>query len=401
MKSAELPLNENKRLEALHQYSLLDTLPEQEFDDITRIASEICQTPISLISLLDTNRQWFKSHFGLNVTETPREYAFCSHAINSPDKIFTINDAREDIRFSDNPLVTGYPNVIFYAGVPLVNPEGYSLGTLCVIDNKPRELTESQLCSLDALSKQVVRLFELKRKNALLEKTQNEINIRNLELEKFAYAVSHDIKSPLNNILALTDFLKESQEEKLDEDGKEILNHLTTTSLRLKSLVDGIISHYMDANASVDDKSKLDLNLLITEIVELIDPSNDYTILSKLHQNHIVANETAVKQIILNLVSNGIKYNDKEKVEIEITCNEDESYYFFTVKDNGIGIEEAKFPNIFETFITLGNKDRFNTIGTGIGLSTVKKLVEKMGGTIHLTSKLDIGSEFQFSIRKK
>lgn len=401
MKSADLPLNENKRLEALYQYSLLDTLPEQEFDDITKIASEICQTPISLISLLDTNRQWFKSHLGLNVSETPREYAFCAHAINSPDKIFTINDAREDIRFSDNPLVTGYPNVIFYAGVPLVNPEGYSLGTLCVIDNKPRELTESQLSSLDALSKQVVKLFELKRKNALLEKTQNEIHTRNLELEKFAYAVSHDIKSPLNNILALTDFLKESQEEKLDEDGKEILNHLTTTSVRLKSLVDGIISHYMDANASVDDKSELDLEILISEIIELINPSNEFSIQSILQQKVILANETALKQIILNLVSNGIKYNDKERVEIFISSYEDDLNYFFEVKDNGLGIEDSKIHLIFETFVTLGTKDRFNTLGTGIGLSTVKKLVEKMGGAINVNSELGVGTVFQFNIRKK
>ena len=128
MKIPITPDNEIERLQALREYSILDTLPEQDFEDITKIASEICQTPISLITLIDSNRQWFKSNHGLNVRETARDYAFCAHAINTPDRILIVKDSREDNRFVDNPLVTGYPNVIFYAGVPLINPEGFSLG---------------------------------------------------------------------------------------------------------------------------------------------------------------------------------------------------------------------------------------------------------------------------------
>ena len=135
---------EEERLLALDSYSILDTLPEADYDNITEIAAQICGTPISLVSLIDLKRQWFKSHHGLDVTETPREYAFCAHALNYSDTIFEIPDARNDIRFSDNPLVTNDPHVIFYAGVPLLTDDGLPLGTLCVIDNKHNKLTNAQ-----------------------------------------------------------------------------------------------------------------------------------------------------------------------------------------------------------------------------------------------------------------
>ncbi len=154
--------DEPARLAALHRYRILDTEPEQRFDDLTLLASQICDTPISLITLIDSDRQWFKSRVGLDVEETSRGVAFCAHAIQHPG-IMQVSDAAGDARFRDNPFVTGEPNIRFYAGAPLVTPDGHALGTLCVIDVKPRHLSDGQLRALDALRRQVESQLELKR----------------------------------------------------------------------------------------------------------------------------------------------------------------------------------------------------------------------------------------------
>lgn len=169
MKAPETPMNESERLLALHSYQILDTLDEEEYDSITRVASEICQTPIAVISLVDQNRQWFKSKIGLEASETAREVSFCGHAINNPNDVFVVTDARNDDRFHDNPLVVGDPHVVFYAGVPLVDEDGFALGTICTLDNKPRSLNENQLNALKILSKKVITLLSLKRRSMLLE----------------------------------------------------------------------------------------------------------------------------------------------------------------------------------------------------------------------------------------
>jgi hypothetical protein len=176
MKPAPKPDNETKRLQSLKEHNLLDTLPEEVFDYVTKIASEICGTPISLLTLVDEERQWFKSRQGLEAQETPREYSFCAHAIIDPDEVFVVKDARYDERFNDNPLVTADPHVIFYAGVPVKDAEGNALGTLCVIDNRPRELSEEKLNSLKALAKLVNAHFELRKLKLEIENRNNTLN---------------------------------------------------------------------------------------------------------------------------------------------------------------------------------------------------------------------------------
>ncbi|OYQ61895.1 hypothetical protein B9G53_25240 [Pseudanabaena sp. SR411] len=178
MISAQEPPNELERVAALYQCNILDTESEQGFDDITRLAAHICQTPIALVSLLDKDRQWFKSKVGIEETETPRRIAFCAHAILQ-DGIFIVADTLKDQRFADNPLVTHTPNIRFYAGVPIKTVEGYALGTLCVIDYQPRELSQVQLSALKALGSQTAYIIETRR--SLTEVNRLAVPINNKE----------------------------------------------------------------------------------------------------------------------------------------------------------------------------------------------------------------------------
>ena len=177
--SAPYPEDEVQRLQALSSYQVLDTPPELAFDDLTWLASHNCHTPIALISLIDDHRQWFKSKVGLSAGETPREMAFCAHCILQSD-LMVVPDTLNDPRFADNLLVTQEPNIRFYAGCPLTTPEGHNLGSLCVIDQRPRKLTKNQMKSLQALSRQVMAQLELRRqlieRNFLLTQLQDAVN---------------------------------------------------------------------------------------------------------------------------------------------------------------------------------------------------------------------------------
>lgn len=167
---------EAKRLEALRQYKILDTPSESAYNDIATLAAFICDVPIALISFVDSERQWFKSKVGLNVEETSRDVSFCTHTILDLNML-VVNDALNDERFVNNPLVTCAPGIRFYAGVPLVTPSGYSIGTLCVIDRQPRELSESQKTALEALARQVVMQLELRRVSSQLADTLEKIEV--------------------------------------------------------------------------------------------------------------------------------------------------------------------------------------------------------------------------------
>ena len=178
-----LPDNEDDRLQALIEYQVLDTEAEQRFDDLTAIAAHICDTPISFISLIDTNRQWFKSKFGIEVIESPRELAFCAYTILQPERMMIVPNAEEDERFAANPFVTSEPNIRFYAGAALITPDGFPIGTLCTIDNKPRELSPEQIQALQALSRQVISQLELrinlsKLNQNITQREQVEQNLR-------------------------------------------------------------------------------------------------------------------------------------------------------------------------------------------------------------------------------
>lgn len=399
MISAGKAKNEDQRISALKSYSILDTVEEIEYDDITRLASEICNTPISLISLVDSNRQWFKSHHGLDATETPRDHAFCAHAILNPDELFEVENSLKDERFHDNPLVEN-PGVIFYTGAPLVTNEGLPLGTLCIIDHSPKKLSENQKESLRALANQVMRLFELRKKNAELEAVKKEIEERNTNLEQFSYVVTHDIKSPLAGIISLSSILKTKFENSTDVDSFKYITSINKASLKLKSFIDGLLDFYKGELLPADRTEQFNVQHLINSVVEMVDVEDKYEINYISDIGTIVANKSAIEQILLNLISNGVKYNDKPVIKISIDLIEKQGFYIFSVTDNGVGIDLNLKDKIFGLFDTLGVKDRSGQLGTGIGLSSVQKLVKKLNSSIEVQSAKGIGSTFTFKIPK-
>ena len=218
---APTPARERERLEELHAYGVLDSLPEQAFDDITLLASQICESPIALISLVDEERQWFKSRLGIDAAETHRDEAFCAYAIVYPDELLVVEDATLDERFADNPLVVSDPSIRFYAGAPLVAPSGNALGTICVIDREARSLSPGQGRALRALARQVVAQLELGRVVGELEKAaaekeryQNQLEGYQKTLEdQLAVIAERSVTDPLTGVRNRRAFMDRLREE--------------------------------------------------------------------------------------------------------------------------------------------------------------------------------------------
>lgn len=399
MIAPDLPEDEEQRLAAVRSYHLIDTLPEKDFDNLTALAAMICDVPISLVTLLDADRNFLKSHYGIPFNETLRSTSFCGHAILDEGNLFIVEDAREDTRFVDNPFVRDL-NAIFYAGAKLVNPEGYVLGTLCVFDIKPRTLSSRQKKALVSLAYQVSNLFEARKKNRILFSLQTELRERNEELKNFAGIVSHDMKMPLANMILTSDILRSKYGNLLDDKGNEYLDYIKQSSFTLSEYITRLLEYYESDNTASSKIEVFYITELLEEIIDLLNINIDCEINFPRENLEMRTNKSALEQILINLITNSIKYNDKDKIEIDIDCTEDPHYYYFVISDNGIGIAMDKMDHIFELFTTTDVLDRDGRKGTGIGLSTVKKLVDRLEGKIDVSSQLGEGTVFKFSIKK-
>jgi signal transduction histidine kinase len=394
-----VPENEVERLIALQSYNIIDSGEEKDFDAIASIASAICQTPISLITFIDEKRQWFKSHIGTELTENYRDLSFCTHTIAGPDDIMIVPDALQDERFVGNPVVTE-AKVTFYAGVPLINEDGFALGTLCVLDQKPHDFSGEQVDALKALAKQVVDKIELRRKVLSLEKTNQELINANVLIQKFASMAAHDIKNPLSSIKLTSQALKLRHEKLQDESCLRLVNLNISATDSLLVLVDEMLAYSKNPALLLERKQEFDLNGLINKVLALLTIPDTIKIELPIGRHSLFFSLIAFEQILINLLSNAIRYNDKIEGYIKISFTDDDGFYYLGVEDNGTGIPEEFHDKIFQNNFTLKIKDRFNNRGSGIGLSTVKDLIYLLNSTISVKSNVGKGSTFFVKLKK-
>lgn len=394
-----VPFNEKLRIAALKEYNIINSGPDKDYDNLTFLASAVCQVPVARISIIDKDRIWTKSIYGANAADIERADSICDKVIHKKEGVIILKKSEKPELFSRCKEIYG-DNYSFYAGMPLHNPQGHAIAVFGIFDTRERDLSKEQIEALKALARQTMNLFEFRKQKNKLYEVQSKLKEKYKELERFTSLVSHDIKSPLANIISLSELLKDENKGKFDEDTEQYLEFLVESSYSLRNYVDGILSFYRSDHVMEKDYVNVDLHKLLKGIVDLYQVSDDIEINYPddvmLHN----VNKAALSQVFLNLISNSLKYNDKKIRRVDIRFSKNEEFYFFEVEDNGQGIPKEKFEAIFELFTTLDTTDREGNTGSGIGLATVKKLIESMGGTISVESEPGQGSNFKFRIKR-
>jgi anti-sigma regulatory factor (Ser/Thr protein kinase) len=319
-------VDEQARLMALRRYRILDTEPEAAFDDLTLLASKICGTPMALITLIDEDRQWFKSERGIGIRETERSVAFCTHAIKQPGRILEVPDTREDDRFRENPFVTGQPHIRFYAGAPLVTPDGYALGTLCVVDTEPRRLSAEQMEALSALRHQAQAQLELRRR---LDDLRQALAERD-KAEAEQTALIAELRSSLEKVDKLTALMP------------------YTSACEMNIVVP----------AEPESIPK------VSEGVRQLLQGKGWT------DEEVMPVELALDEALANAIRHGCKDDPTKKVQCIVTTD-DRGELLVAVRDPGPGFEPSKVPNPLE------GENLFK--GSGRGVFLINQLMDEVG----------------------
>ncbi|MDQ8202436.1 GAF domain-containing sensor histidine kinase [Pelagicoccus sp. SDUM812003] len=383
------PEDERQRLEALERYQILDTEAEALFDSIAKLAATICDVPIALISLVDAERQWFKARIGLDAQQTHRDHAFCSYAVLDPDQVMIVPDALLDDRFRDNPLVNGEPEIRFYAGAPIVTVDKQALGTLCVIDKKPRQLEPSQIEALRHLSRQVCANLDLRIRNKRLE----ELNKAN---NKLFSVLAHDIRSPLLSILSAGDLLRDEEDPLSPAEQKELLENVNTSANSALQIAENLLQkkefelgHFSFKPSETSISETLETALLsLTGTFKRKALRFEANVPS---DASVWCDRAMLHSILLNLLSNAAKFTPRGGT-ITLSLRQTDAATEIAIADTGAGIKPEVLQSLFKpgahhtSYGTDGEK------GSGLGLALCRDFAAKNKGNLVLKSEYGNGT---------
>ena len=374
------PSAERHRLATLHRYQILDTAREAAFDDITQLAALICGTPMALISLVDDDRQWFKSELGLGVSETPIGSSICAHAIRQPG-LFVVPDTLADVRFVHNPLVTGDPNLRFYAGAPLHTADGVPLGTVCVLDSQPRSLSAQQAEALQALARQTMAQIELRQ---LLAQSQESNHYR----RQLMAIAGHDLKTPVRTAAYA---IRKVQRVITPEQGAP-LNVATEALARIDREFSQLAAMAGTEGALVAPD---ETDVALADVLQpLLDPWRETALAKGLRLRYVptrlrVRSHPALLSTLLgNLLGNAVKYT--EKGSVLVGCRRRGDRVVVDIIDSGLGMDERQTGDMFGAFHQVDPRSE----GLGLGLWIVRSTAESLGHQVRVESTPGRGSRF-------
>jgi signal transduction histidine kinase len=386
-----IPSNESERLSELYRYNILDTPAESDFDEIVQLASTLSNCPISTITLIDKDRQWFKAKFGTEISETERDVSFCAHCILENEPLI-VEDASKDLRFLGNQYVISNEGVRFYAGFPLMTTAGLNIGSLCVIDKKPVKLTQEQINALKILARQVVKLLELRLRNDELKRLTEINNI-------IISVISHDYRSPLASVKSLLNLIDNSEIKA--EDLKEWIPQVKKSLERALELSSELIKWSI---ARIKNKSvKFETISLLKLVQDVIFDDNALFISKKneikidiQEQLTVYGDKEYIKVIFRNLILNANKFTASGTIVIK--SEKAGNFIKCTVSDNGIGMSSAKLKELFSLSAVKAATGTSGERGSGIGLILCKDLIESMGGKLSIESEENKGTSVHFNI---